>query len=445
MSDRHGWGALLPVYNIPETFGTAISYEGQLHWFLENWNEVAEYANDLEQPTVTVGTVATPESNDTPPSVTGVAEGTDLTLNFTLPDKMIKPLGEWSASVAYESLSLVNDGGGNTYVSKAPSPAGTPLTDSTIWMNVGVSSANYIPITGGTITGNLAVDGTTTLGDPLGVGSGGTGLAASPSMLVNLGSTTAANVMQAAPRPGVTGTLPIANGGTGATTAANAPWLPKAGGTMTGQIVDLKATNGLQNRSSTTTDATIPTSGNSAITFYHDYDGSNHRVGYMECTREPTGVYRSYIVTNPATGKNFGFYLHSLDDNSLSFNTNSAEATKAIVDGLGLNPPSTQTFYWSGGSYVTGGQKQICFSVPFRPPLGATRCEVTMVKCIVRQDGAYKFGSDASTFATPTSAEVWNLSLDAGQAELLLTYPADSTTSNNAPCGVRAQVTLTFS
>lgn len=37
-------------------------------------------------------------------------------------------------------------------------------------------------------------------------------------MLTNLGSTTAANVLQASPRPGVTGTLGAANGGTGKTT-----------------------------------------------------------------------------------------------------------------------------------------------------------------------------------------------------------------------------------
>lgn len=56
----------------------------------------------------------------------------------------------------------------------------------------------------------------------LGIGNGGTGLTASPSMLTDLGSTTAANVLQASPRPGVTGTLPITNGGTGATTVVNA-------------------------------------------------------------------------------------------------------------------------------------------------------------------------------------------------------------------------------
>ncbi|MBQ9000734.1 MAG: hypothetical protein IJ087_02645, partial [Eggerthellaceae bacterium] len=47
------------------------------------------------------------------------------------------------------------------------------------------------------------------------VGHGGTGLVASPSMLTNLESTTAANVLVQSPRPGVTGILPAANGGTG--------------------------------------------------------------------------------------------------------------------------------------------------------------------------------------------------------------------------------------
>lgn len=43
---------------------------------------------------------------------------------------------------------------------------------------------------------------------------------ANPNLQVNLGSTQAASVFQNNPRPGVTGTLPIANGGTGTTTAA---------------------------------------------------------------------------------------------------------------------------------------------------------------------------------------------------------------------------------
>lgn len=57
---------------------------------------------------------------------------------------------------------------------------------------------------------------------PVPIANGGTGLSASPSMLTNLGSSTAANVLQASPRPGITGTLAISHGGTGATTAAAA-------------------------------------------------------------------------------------------------------------------------------------------------------------------------------------------------------------------------------
>jgi len=49
---------------------------------------------------------------------------------------------------------------------------------------------------------------------------GASSLTASPSMLVNLASTSAANVMQSAPRPGVTGVLPLANGGTGVNSLA---------------------------------------------------------------------------------------------------------------------------------------------------------------------------------------------------------------------------------
>lgn len=51
---------------------------------------------------------------------------------------------------------------------------------------------------------------------------GGTGMTGNPSMLTNLGSTTADTVFKAGPRPGVTGILPVTNGGTGANTAAGA-------------------------------------------------------------------------------------------------------------------------------------------------------------------------------------------------------------------------------
>ena len=49
------------------------------------------------------------------------------------------------------------------------------------------------------------------------VSNGGTGVTANPSILVNVGSESASDVLSSSPRPGVTGTLPVSHGGTGAT------------------------------------------------------------------------------------------------------------------------------------------------------------------------------------------------------------------------------------
>lgn len=56
----------------------------------------------------------------------------------------------------------------------------------------------------------------------LDVAHGGTGMTSDPSLLVNLGSTSPASAFQESPRPGVTGTLPVSQGGTGAGSAAAA-------------------------------------------------------------------------------------------------------------------------------------------------------------------------------------------------------------------------------
>ena len=104
----------------------------------------------------------------------------------------------------------------------------------------GTSSGVQIDISTDTLIGNLQ-DDIETLADnleqtasdvgdlqalglsvPIPVNKGGSGLTSNPSMLTNLASTAAAGIFQASPRPGVTGTLPIANGGTGASTAASA-------------------------------------------------------------------------------------------------------------------------------------------------------------------------------------------------------------------------------
>lgn len=71
-------------------------------------------------------------------------------------------------------------------------------------------------ITANTFKGNLDGSATNVTG-LIDVSHGGTGLTASPSMLVNLGSESATNILTDAPRPGVSGVLSVAHGGTGNT------------------------------------------------------------------------------------------------------------------------------------------------------------------------------------------------------------------------------------
>ncbi len=71
---------------------------------------------------------------------------------------------------------------------------------------------------------SVAINAPLYLNEPLSLNGGGTGviLSSSPSMLVNLDDNSTDDVFKASPRPGVTGTLGILNGGTGATNAAGA-------------------------------------------------------------------------------------------------------------------------------------------------------------------------------------------------------------------------------
>ena len=93
------------------------------------------------------------------------------------------------------------------------------------------TSGSTKPVTSGgvytALSGKAAATHTHAAGDitsgTLAVARGGTGVTSNPSMLTNLGSTTAASVFAASPRPGITGTLPVANGGTGNTSVDTTP------------------------------------------------------------------------------------------------------------------------------------------------------------------------------------------------------------------------------
>lgn len=143
----------------------------------------------------------------------GVPKATTYALNATVPVGAANYILYYSAANTLATKQSANgalyatSAGGNLAWGTLPiAQGGTGLTSSpSMLTNLGSTTADNVlkasPRPG--VTGTL------------GIGNGGTGLTSSPSMLINLGSTTAANVLQASPRPGVTGVLGTANGGTG--------------------------------------------------------------------------------------------------------------------------------------------------------------------------------------------------------------------------------------
>ena len=73
---------------------------------------------------------------------------------------LLMPKGDYSASATYEMLDMVNHSGAS-WVCKKPCTGQTPSdSNTTYWQRVGtaVDLTNYLPKTGGTVDGNLAVN-----------------------------------------------------------------------------------------------------------------------------------------------------------------------------------------------------------------------------------------------------------------------------------------------
>ena len=59
---------------------------------------------------------------------------------------MPKFMGTYDATQAYEALSVVDNGMGTTYISRVPTPANTPLTDTDYWLVYGASSGAILDL-----------------------------------------------------------------------------------------------------------------------------------------------------------------------------------------------------------------------------------------------------------------------------------------------------------
>ena len=139
-------------------------------------------------------------------STVTVTKGNDSSTTFTV--------STTDANVKQES----NAGNAAYPVFFKTSTATTTATTSVYFNSKVTINPSTGTLSATTIAGSLAASYLT---GTLGVDHGGTGVTSNPSMLTNLGSTTAASVFATSPRPGITGTLGVANGGTGQTSIAN--------------------------------------------------------------------------------------------------------------------------------------------------------------------------------------------------------------------------------
>lgn len=161
----------------------------------------------------------------------------DTSGGFSLSDTIPVNIGGSTYKITGQTLSNAIGGGGGTqqasltnYVKNCGTISVLPvtLTDSNITSDmivieytIGDETALGSDWTVTTADGSLTISGTlnksTTLQLVLSVGYSTT-----PSILTNLASDTADNVLKASPRPGVTGVLPLTHGGVGSSTASGA-------------------------------------------------------------------------------------------------------------------------------------------------------------------------------------------------------------------------------
>lgn len=95
---------LVPLFNVPETFGRALSYEGQIHALCTRFGEITDSYND-----------------------------TIDYINSNFPWKFADPI-EWSNDRVYEPYTVVYDTDtSSSFVSLKEVPVETPLTNTEYW------------------------------------------------------------------------------------------------------------------------------------------------------------------------------------------------------------------------------------------------------------------------------------------------------------------------
>ena len=197
-------------------------------------------------------------------------------------------------------------------------------------------------------TSNLSVLGTISTGvwngTTIAIAYGGTGLTSNPSMLVNLSSTSADTVFKASPRPGVTGTLAVTNGGTGVTTLTSGAALI---GNGTGAISTRSITNN--------TSKTAVTASTNLITantlYYHSGNSNITTVGTISSgTWNGTTVAVAYGGTGN-TSQTANRLIYSENASKLSSSGHYASSSKVAINSTSA---PTETLYVNGTFKASG-------------------------------------------------------------------------------------------
>lgn len=178
-------------------------------------------------------------------------------------------------------------------------------------------------------------------------------------------------------------------------------------------------------------------------------DSRGYKFG-MSSNAQPTGIC-SYIGKE---GTDYDYVYRLGWDGSVE--TSKLTAGGAVFGGGRVYFNTTEKAYlkkgdsvpivFSTGGYITGGGQMVCFFLPTRLIIGASKATLSFTASEgikVRQGGKYCYGSTADTNVRPTSQSI-SLSGEAG-VNVQLTMSNSTNVINNDACGVALTGTLKLS
>ena len=104
------------------------------------------------------------------------------------------------------------------------------------------------------------------------------------------------------------------------------------------------------------------------------------------------------------------------------------------------------TLEWYGAGFVSDSGTKVYFSIPLaKPSVGVAHASVASSAGLkVRQNSAFTHGSSNTAYASPSSYSA-TLTEDGGMVNVVATFASTTNAVNDAPCGITASISITFS